>query len=110
MTLTAQAVRNKRGKIVKVELLSQVLVVSPAVGVPTGVVTFFRKGHAIRTATLGNGTAVQTFTKLAALKKSFTVEYRGTADFSASTSPAVVPTLKSLKTSVRPLTAFFRGR
>jgi autotransporter-associated beta strand protein len=105
-TLTIQAVRNKRGKIIKVELVSQVLVVSPGVGVPTGVVTYFRKGHPIRKTVLSNGTAVQTIQKQGALKKSFTIRYSGNSDFDASTSPPVVPTMKSLKMSARPLTVF----
>ena len=107
-TLTIEAFRNKRGKIIKVELVAHVLVVSPGAGVPTGVVTYFRKGHPIRTAVLSNGTAIQTFKKRGALRKSFSVEYSGGADFDASTSPAVVPTPRSLRTSARPLTAFFK--
>ncbi len=46
--MTAQAVWNKRGKIVSVNLVSQVLVASPGSGLPTGMVTIFRGGRALQ--------------------------------------------------------------
>ena len=105
--LTVQAVRNKRGKIKKVELLSQVLVVSPGGGVPTGVVTYLRKGRPFKTVALSGGRAELTLKANQALKQSFTIRYGGDANFNASASSAVVPTPKSLKTSARPLIASF---
>jgi autotransporter-associated beta strand protein len=98
-TLTVEAVRNKRGKITKVELLSQVLVVSPGGGVPTGVVTYVRKGRPIKTVALHGGRAELTLRANRALKRPFTVQYGGDGSFGASTSAAVVPTAKSLKSS-----------
>ena len=46
--LTALAIRNRRGKITGVELVTQVSVVPPGGGVPTGGdVTYFRKARRI---------------------------------------------------------------
>jgi trimeric autotransporter adhesin len=106
--LTAEAVRNKRGKIVNVILDSQVLAVSPGAGVPTGVVTYFRRGHVVASEALVDGTASLTLKAAKALNKGFTVEYSGDAEFDLSASAKVTPTKKSLKASARPLTAFFK--
>jgi hypothetical protein len=105
--LTAQAVRNKRGRIVSVKLRSQVSVVAPGSGVPTGVVTYFRRGHFIRSVGLSNGGAVLTLKPNQALKKRFTIQYSGDLSFSRSASATVVVTRKSLGMSARPLAAFF---
>jgi autotransporter-associated beta strand protein len=95
--LMSQAVRNKRGKIVSVNLLSQVLVVSPGDGMPTGVITYFRRGHQIRTVALSDGKAVLKLKRNHALEKSFTVRYGGDLNFNASASSLVVVTKRSLK-------------
>ena len=95
--LTAQAVRNKRGKITKVILESQVLVVSPGIGVPAGAVTYFRGSRRVARVALVNGTASLTLKSNRSLNKSFIVQYSGDADFNVSKSPKVVPTKKSLK-------------
>jgi len=108
-TLTVQAVRNKRGKISRVELLLQVQVVSPGHGLPTGAVTYFRKGLPFRTVGLSGGKAELTLKAKKALRKPFTVRYDGEGNFNASTSSTVVLTRKSLKTLARPLIAFFGG-
>jgi hypothetical protein len=105
--LTAQAVRNKRGKIVSVNLRSEILVVSPGSGIPPGIVTYFRKGHKIRTLALSNGSALLTLKRNQALNKSFTVRYSGDSSFSGSASARVVVTEKSLKMSAPPQTALF---
>jgi len=105
--LTVQTVRNKRGKIVSVNLASQVLVVSPGSGVPTGAVTYFRNGHKIKKRTLGDGMAVLTLTPNQALNQSFTVKYSGDANFNPSASSKLVVTKNALKMSARPLNAFF---
>ena len=105
-SLTAEAVRNKRGKLTKVILAARVLVVSPGVGLPTGVVTFFRKSKRVATKALVNGTAFLKLKPNQALNKSFTVTYSGDANFNRSGSSKVFPTQKSLATSARPLTAF----
>jgi hypothetical protein len=105
--LTAQAVRNRRGKIISVNLTTQVLVVSPGSGVPTGSVTFFRKGHQLRTTALQHGTAVLNLKLNQALKKSFTVQYGGDANFRGSTAARFVVTKSSLTMTARPLTALF---
>ena len=108
--LTLQAVRNKRGKIIGVDLLSQILVVSPGAGVPTGVVTYFRKGRPLYSVTLTGARATAKFTLNQALKKSFAIRYSGDSQFTASISSSVVPTTKSLKFSARTLTSFLGGR
>jgi len=109
--LTVQTVRNKRGKIVSVNLASQVLVVSPGSGVPTGTVTYFRNGRKITTRTLSNATAVLAITPNQALNQSFTLKYSGDASFNASASSRLVVTKKAVQISARPPTAFFtRGR
>ncbi len=108
--LTMQAVRNKRGKITGVDLLSQILVVSPGAGVPTGVVTYFRKGHPLFSVALTGARASAKFTLNQALNKSFAIRYSGDGNFNTSTSSAVVPTTKSLRFSARPLTAFLGRR
>lgn len=105
--LTAQAVRNKHGKILSVHLTARVLVVAPGSGVPTGTVTFFRKGHRLKATVLSNGTAVVNLKLNQALKKSFTVQYGGDANFRAGTSAPLVVTRASLTPATRPLTAFF---
>ena len=94
--LSAQALRNKRGKIVSVNLTTQVLVVSPGRGVPTGSVTFFRKGHRLGTTVLKNGIAILNLKRNQALRKSFTVQYGGDADFHGSASASLLVTKKSL--------------
>ncbi len=82
-------------------LESEVLAVSPGVGVPTGVVTYLRKGRVLATEALVNGTASLTLKPTRALKKATYVAYSGEADFDASTSVNVVPTTKSLRASAR---------
>ena len=58
-SLSPIALRNKRGKISKVELEVQMLPDSPGVGVPTGTVTFEEKG-VTRSVPLSGGTATLT--------------------------------------------------
>jgi MBG domain (YGX type)/YDG domain/Bacterial Ig-like domain (group 3) len=107
-TLTAGAVRNKRGKIVDVILESQVRPVLPGGGVPTGVVTYYRKSHLVASEALVDGSASLTLKAAKALNKGFTVDYSGDTEYDASASAKVTPTKKSLKASARPLTAFFK--
>ena len=57
--LTTTAVRNKRGRIVKVMIGSQVIAISPGAGTPTGVVTYYRGVHPIASMALSDGSAVQ---------------------------------------------------
>ncbi len=108
-TLIIDSVRNKRGEIVKLVLKVNILPVSPGGSVPTGSVTYFRKGHPISTVALSNGRAALTLKRNQALKKSFTVEYSGDAHFDASMSSPVVPTRKSLTMSARLQSAFVQG-
>ena len=105
--LTAQGVRNRRGKIIEVILKSQVMVVSPGVGVPGGVVTYFRKSHRLARVALVDGSATLKLRPKQSLNKSFSVEYSGDTNFNASGSPSVVPIKKSLTKSARPVPVFF---
>jgi hypothetical protein len=108
--LTVQAVRNRRGKVTKFELVAQVQVASPGGGVPTGAVTYLRKGRPFRTVALSGGRADLTLSKNQALHKNFTVRFGGDADFTASSSSSVVPTPRSLAIPARLLTALFTRR
>ena len=105
--VTALAVRNGRGRIVSVNLQSQVLAVSPASGVPTGTVTYFANGRKFKTKGLSNGTAVVSLKPNQVLKKAFTIRYSGDANFKTSASSKLVVTNRVLSMSARPLTAFF---
>jgi autotransporter-associated beta strand protein len=98
--LTALAIRNRRGKITGVELVTRVSVVPPGGGVPTGAVTYFRKARRIQSVALSGGRAELTLKVNQALKQPLTVQYGGDGNFSASTSAPVVLTRKSLKTLV----------
>jgi len=105
--VTAVAVRNQNGRIVAVSLQSQVLVVSPGSGVPTGTVTYIRNGHRLKAETLSNGTSTLTLGVNQAFKQSFVIKYSGDINFIPSTSAKLVVTKTVLSTSARPLTAFF---
>jgi hypothetical protein len=96
-TLTIQTVRNKRGRIVSVNLVSQVLVVPPGGGVPGGTVTFFRKAQKVKTIALNGGRATLNRSLIQVLNKSFTVKYSGSGDFTGSTSAPVKVTRASVK-------------
>ncbi|MGP0063297.1 MAG: beta strand repeat-containing protein [Isosphaeraceae bacterium] len=108
--LTAQAVRNQRGKLVKVDLVTQVLVVAPGSGTPTGSVTYFRRGRPFLTVSASDGQAVASVKPGLVLKKSISVVYQGNSDFDLSASGAVVPTKKSLRASARPLSERVRRK
>lgn len=107
-TITETAIRNKKGRIVKVMIDTQVSAAAPGAGLPTGSVTFFRGVRPIASTNLTDGAAALTLKKSAALKKHFTVRYDGVAEFQASASPTVTVTKKSLATatSARPAAVF----
>ncbi len=108
--LTVQAVRNRRGKVTKVELVAHVLVAPPGSGAPSGAVTYLRKGRPFRTVALSGGRAELTLRTNQALHKKFTVQFGGDADFNASSSSSVVPTPRSLAIPARLLSALFSRR
>jgi hypothetical protein len=103
--LTIQTVRNERGRIVSVNLVSQVLVVSPGGGVPGGVVTFFRKAQKVKTIALNGGRAILNGNLNRVLNKSFSVQYSGNGDFTGSTSAR----LKVTRAAVRAAAALATG-
>ncbi len=107
LLLTATAVRNRRGRIIEVNLTSQVLAVSPDSGTPTGTVTDFVGSRQLATQPLGNAIAVLTLKPKQALNETFFVMYRGDAHFLPSTSSKVRITNRALTALARPFTAFF---
>src|SRR2546427_194147 len=72
-----------------VTLSRTVTAVAPAVGVPTGTVTFSDGATALATVTLVNGTASLTTSTLTVGSHSLTAVYNGSANFLGSTSPTV---------------------
>ena len=72
-----------------VTLNATVSAVAPAVGVPTGTVTFRDGATVLATATLVNGSASFTISTLAAGSHPLTAVYSGSATFAASTSAVV---------------------
>jgi hypothetical protein len=103
--LSTQAVRNKKGKIVSVNLVSQVRVGSPGSGVPGGFVTFYRKAHKLKTVALSGGRAALNMKQNQVVNKSFSVQYSGSGDFTGSSSAPIKVTKGSLKSSARPALA-----
>jgi hypothetical protein len=95
--LTVQAVRNKRGKVTAVKLLSRVLALTPGTGVPAGVVAYLRNGKSFGTASSRDGTAVIQLKPKQALKQTFSVQYSGGGNFAGSTSAPVKVTQGLLK-------------
>src|SRR5262249_46797255 len=72
-----------------VTLSATVSPVLPAVGAPTGTVTFMDGTTSLGVATLANGSASLTISTLAAVTHSLTAVYSGDAGFAASTSTAL---------------------
>jgi hypothetical protein len=68
-------------------------------GVPTGTVTFLAGGVSIGTATLSGGVATLSTATLAVGTHAITVTYAASADFSASTSPALSEVVHAVTTS-----------
>jgi hypothetical protein len=108
--LTSHAVRNRRGRITSVILTTQVQVIAPGNGVPTGPVTYFINGRSLATRSLGNAEVSLTISAKKAMKKTFYVTYGGDGHFVGSRSSNVAVTTKALKASVRPFVAFFARR
>src|SRR2546427_686274 len=72
-----------------VTLSATVSAVAPAVGIPTGTVTFRGGATSLRVVTLVNGSASVTISTLTTGSHSLTAVYSGSPNFNASTSPAV---------------------
>ena len=90
-----------------VTLSTTVTAVAPAVGVPTGTVTFKDGATALATVTLVNGSASTSISTLAVGSHSITAVYNGSPNFQTSTSPAVTqvvnsPTTTSLTSTPNP--------
>src|SRR5437773_1924876 len=82
-----------------VTLSTTVTAVAPAVGVPTGTVTFRDGAAALGTVTLVNGTASLTISTLAVGSHPLTAAYSGGGNFQASTSATVTQTVNQGNTS-----------
>src|SRR5439155_938746 len=96
-----------------VTLIATVSAVAPAVGVPTGTVTFRDGATVLATATLVNGSASISISTLAVGTHPLTAAYGGNATFAASTSavvnqvvnaPAAAATSTSLTSTPTPST------
>src|SRR5437773_1823529 len=82
-----------------VTLSTTVTAVAPAVGVPTGTVTFRDGAAALGTVTLVNGSASLTISTLAVGSHPLTAAYSGGGNFQASTSATVTQTVNQGNTS-----------
>src|SRR5213594_123262 len=90
-----------------VTLSTTVTAVAPAVGVPTGTVTFRDGATALATVTLANGSASLNVSTLTVGSHSLTAVYNGSPNFLGSTSPTVTqvvnsPTTTSLSATPNP--------
>src|SRR5213594_4481140 len=82
-----------------VTLSTTVTAVAPAVGVPTGTVTFRDGANALATVALVNGSASLVTSTLTTGNHSLTAVYSGSANFLASTSLAVTQVVNSQTTT-----------
>jgi autotransporter-associated beta strand protein len=77
-TLTVEAVRNRRGKIIAAELVANIGVISPGTGTPEGNVTFFVNGRAMyQVAPVVDGTATLALLPPRVTNKFIFVRYLG---------------------------------
>ena len=108
--------RNRHGKLVRVELVAQVQPTSAMIGTPTGSVTYFINGRAnYQTVPLADGTAVLTAGTATAGQPLRLVRYNGSSGFVASASSNYYISHRILAqlatTQARPAARpFFRGR
>src|SRR3989475_781968 len=86
-----------------VTLNATVTAVAPAVGVPTGTMTFRDGATVLGTATLVNGSASISISTLAAGSHPLTAAYGGSATFAASTSAVVTQVVNAPAAAARPL-------
>src|SRR5437899_2616309 len=82
-----------------VTLSTTVTAVTPAVGIPTGTVTFRDGATPIGTVTLVNGSASLVTSTLTTGNHSLTAVYNGSQNFLTSTSPAVTQVVNSQTTT-----------
>src|SRR3989475_8493742 len=82
-----------------VTLSTTVTAVAPAVGVPTGSVTFMDGATPLATVALVNGSASLVTSALTTGNHSLTAVYSGSANFLTSTSPAVTQVVNSQTTT-----------
>ena len=104
--LTALAVRNRRGRIIAVNLDASVQAVSPGSGIPTGPVSFFLGKKKIGAGTLSDGTFVLAAKPAQVMNHRVTAQYAGDGDFQSSGSPSLLINGNSTKAKARPFHAF----
>src|SRR5881628_2849867 len=88
-TTTLTSTPNPSGSGQAVTLTSTVTAVAPAVGIPTGTVTFRDGATILATVTLVNGSASFVTSTLSGGSHPLSATYSGSATFAASTSPTV---------------------
>jgi len=88
-TTTLTSTPNPSGSGQAVTLTSTVTAVAPAVGIPTGIVTFRDGAATLATVTLVNGSASFVTSTLSGGSHPLSATYSGSATFAASTSPTV---------------------
>ena len=116
-TLTLLPVRNRHGKLARVELVAEVQATTSTIGTPTGSVTYFINGRAnYQTVPLTNGIAVFRAAPRRLVNKYVYVRYNGSAGFVGSASSneyishriiAQLATTRARDDMARP---FFRSR
>jgi hypothetical protein len=94
---------SKQGQ--SVTLSAKVTVTSPGAGTPSGTVQFFNGTTSLGSGTVTNGVATLNVTSLPIGANSITANYQGSANFSASTSPAFTQTVTGTAASATSLTA-----
>jgi large repetitive protein len=97
---TVVPVRNRHGKVFAVDLVTQVDVISPGSGVPTGSVTYHINGRATSlTVPVTNGIAVLTLSPQRLTNRIVYARYNSDANFIASASSSQLISRKSLLTA-----------
>jgi hypothetical protein len=95
--LTLVPVRNRHGKVLRFDLVVQVVASTAAIGTPTGSVTYFINGRAFtQIVQLTDGTAVLPVLRQRLVNRFVYVRYNGTPGFVASASPQVYISYRDL--------------
>jgi hypothetical protein len=106
-SVTLQTVRNGRGQVVEVKLVSNVVVTPPGSGVPAGWVNYYFTGRRIASAPLNSsGTAVLRLKPARVLGKFLYVKYTGNPSYLPSVSGGLAINGTVLRTAARTPAAF----
>jgi hypothetical protein len=108
--VTPQRARNRHGQLA-LNLVTQVQVTAPGSGTPTGTVTYYRDGFAVRTVPVSNGTAILQTAPVRWAGHYLFALYNGDANFEPSVSQGqTVFPRKAKITSSTPIVVSTRGR